>query len=55
LYDSFIEKWKEYQIACLWDQLLALISSPIQPVFASQTTESTVKKTEIIQPQSSEN
>lgn len=41
LYDAFIIQWKEQQTASLWDQLLALISTPIQPVFASPTNGST--------------
>ncbi len=41
LYDAFIIQWKEQQTASLWDQLLALISTPIQPVFTSPTNGST--------------
>jgi CHAD domain-containing protein len=37
LYDAFIIQWKEHQTSSLWNQLLALISAPIQPVFVSQT------------------
>jgi len=37
LYDAFIIQWEEHQTSSLWDQLLALISAPIQPVFVSQT------------------
>jgi CHAD domain-containing protein len=37
LHDAFIIQWKEHQTSSLWDQLLAVISAPIQPVFVSQT------------------
>lgn len=52
IYDAFIVQWKGHQTEFLWDQLLALISAPIQPVFASPTPRSKENQPDPIQSQS---